>query len=691
MIVGTAGHVDHGKTALIRALTGVEGDRLKHEKARGVTIELGFAYLPLGDGRIIGFVDAPGHEQFVRTMVAGAVGIDFALLVVACDDGVMPQTREHLAILDLMGVERGLVALTKADLASEERRAEVAREVQSLLAPTRLAGAQTLAVSVRTGEGIAELSDRLVEARETARPAQRRFRMAVDRAFLLAGVGLVVTGPVLSGVVRVGDTILVSPGGLEARVRSLHAQNKVADMGQAGDRCALNLTGRDISKAQVSRGDMLLDPSLHAPTQRIDARLTILNGEPKPIATWFPARLHHATADVGARVVPLEAASIAPGGSGDVQLVLDRPIAAAQGDRFILRDVSGQRTIGGGGFIDLRAPARKRRTPERAAERAALALADPQEAFTALLAAPPFLADFSRFARDRALGESEARRIGESAVLIGAGDSTFAVATEHWRRLADALCERMAMFHAENPDLQGCGIERLRMAVARPWAPSVFRAALAKLMKEGRLAVESGFVRLPGHAARLSDADLDVWREVSMLLGGPTKFRPPRVRDIAAQTGRDERELRRLLKLASRLGWVDEIAHDHFFLRETTREMIAHAVTIGDPQTKRAFNAAEFRDRLDNGRKVAIQILEFFDRHGVTLRRGDLRRLNPHRLDLFGPPVFSSAAERGGETFLVGRSDFKSEGGSEPVPGGFDSHSPPPAAAGTARVPRALS
>ena len=681
MIVGTAGHVDHGKTALVRALTGVEGDRLKQEKARGITIELGFAYLPVGEGRVIGFVDAPGHEQFVRTMVAGAAGIDFVLLVVACDDGVKPQTREHLAILDLMGVERGLVALTKADLASDERREEVAREVQNLLAPTHLAGAETLAVSVRTGEGIAALRERLVEVREiAARPVGRRFRMAVDRAYVLTGVGLVVTGPVLSGVVRVGDTIAVSPSGLEARVRSLHAQNQASEIGRAGDRCALNLTGPDISKAQVSRGDMLVDPSLHAPTNRIDASLIVLQGEPKPIVTWFPARLHHATAEVGARVVPLDAASIAPGGSGEVQIVLDRPIAAAQGDRFVLRDVSGQRTIGGGAFIDLRAPARKRRTPERAAERAALALTDPQQAFAALLAAPPFIADFSGFARDRALGENEAQRIAESGdlVLIAGDRSAYAVAIEDWRRIAEQLGQRLAAFHVENPDLQGSGSERLRTAIARHWPPPIFRSALAKLTKEGRLVLEGGFVRLPGHAAHLSDADLNIWGEIAPLLGGPLKFRPPRVREIAAETGRVERELRRLLKLASRLGWVDEIAQDHFFLRETTREMIAHAIAVGDPLARREFAAGEFRDRLDNGRKVAIQILEFFDRHGVTLRRGDLRRLNPHRLDLFGPPVFSSVAERGGETFLVGRSDFKSEGGSEPVSGGFDSHSPPP-------------
>jgi selenocysteine-specific elongation factor len=300
-----------------------------------------------------------------------------------------------------------------------------------------------------------------------------------------------------------------------------------------------------------------------------------------------------------------------------------------------------------------------------------------------LLAAPPFLADFSGFARDRALGEEEARWIGESGelVFIEADRSTFAVETGNWRSLAERLCERLAAFHAENPDLQGLGGERLRMATARNWPPHVFRAALARFAKEGRLVLEGGFVRLPEHAAHLSEADLNAWGEIAPLLGGPQKFRPPRVRDIAGETGRGEREVRRLLKLASRLGWVDEIAHDHFFLRETTREMIGHAIAIAGPRTKGVFAAAEFRDRLDNGRKVAIQILEFLDRHGVTLRRGDLRRLNPHRLDLFGPPVFSSVAERGGETFLVGRSDFKSEGGSEPVSGGFDSHSPPPGGA----------
>lgn len=356
MIVGTAGHIDHGKTALVRALTGVETDRLKEEKARGITIELGFAYLAEA-GRSIGFVDVPGHERFVHTMLAGASGIDFALLVVAADDGPMPQTLEHLAILDLLGLRRGVVVLSKADLVDPARREAVTAEIRAALAPTGLSEAGILPVSTVTGEGLDRLRDRLWQAAaETAsRGEDGAFRLAVDRSFVLPGTGTVVTGTILSGAVAVGDTVLVSPAGLPARIRSIHAQNQPAGRGVAGQRCALNLTGEGISRDAVSRGDMILDPALHAPAGRIDALLRLLDSEPRPIGNLLPARLHHASAEVGVRLIPLEAA-IPPGGQGRVQLVLERPIAAAVGDRFILRDASAQRTIGGGQFLDLRPP-----------------------------------------------------------------------------------------------------------------------------------------------------------------------------------------------------------------------------------------------------------------------------------------------------------------------------------------------
>jgi selenocysteine-specific elongation factor len=382
MIVGTAGHVDHGKTALVRALTGVDTDRLKEEKARGISIDLGFAYVPCPDGSVMGFIDVPGHERFVHNMLAGATGIDLVLLVVAADDGVMPQSLEHLAIVDLLGVRRGLVALTKVDLVSAERRAEVRAEIASLLAGTALDGAEIVEVSTVSGEGIGGLHAGLDDAASAMmeRAICGRFRLAVDRSFTLTGAGTVVTGTVLSGSIAVGNEVLISPLGKPARVRSIHAQNRPAERGRAGERCALNLTGDGITKDAIHRGDVVLDPSLHAPAIRIDARLRVLTSEAKAIANWMPVRVHCGAAEIGGRIVPLGDAPLGPGGEGWVQLVLEHPIAVCAADRFILRDTSAQRTIGGGTLVDLRAPARKRSTPERLAQIAALAEANAADA-----------------------------------------------------------------------------------------------------------------------------------------------------------------------------------------------------------------------------------------------------------------------------------------------------------------------
>jgi selenocysteine-specific elongation factor len=686
MIIGTAGHVDHGKTALVKALTGVDGDRLAAEKARGITIDLGFAYLPTREGRVLGFVDVPGHERFVRTMVAGASGVDFALLVVAADEGVKPQTLEHLAILDLLGVGRGLAVLSKADLVTPERLAEAAAELKPLLAGTVLEAKPPLPVSAATGQGIDALRDYLAAeaAALSARSAESRFRLAVDRAFTLQGVGVVVTGTVLSGTVEVGDHLLVSPSGLPARVRSLHAQNRRAEGGRAGDRCALNLAGPGVAKAALGRGDMVLDPILHAPTDRIDARLRVLAGEPRPVGQWFPARLHHAAAEVGARIVLLGETPVEPGAEADVQLVLERPIAAAAQDRFVLRDVSARRTIGGGRFIDLRGPTRRRRTPERLGQLAALARPDPAESFAALLEAPPFAWDLAAFARDHVLSAAQAERLAArpGVVRLQSGEAGVAMSSARWQAYAASLLAQLAAYHTENPDLQGLGREKLRLQLQPRLPAAVFIAALQRLAGAGELALDGAFVRLAGHTVRLAPGDEAAWAAIAPRLGGAERFRPPRVRDLAQTTGRPEREVRRLLKLAGRMGWADEIAPDHFFLRETVREMIALCAQAAAEGEGGDFTAARFRDRVDNGRKVAIQILEFFDRHGVTLRRGDLRRINPHRLDLFGPIANPSAgahlSANGRDSSLVGRSDFKSEWGSEPVPGGFDSHSLPP-------------
>ncbi len=684
MIIGTAGHIDHGKTALVRALTGVDTDRLKEEKARGITIDLGFAYLQAPNGGVLGFVDVPGHEKFVHNMLAGAGGIDFVLLVVAADDGVMPQTREHLAIVDLLGVVRGVVAMTKVDFVTVERREAVRAEIAATLEGTGLAGCDIVAVSVVSGEGVEALRARLFTQEQMVEhgAANGRFRLAVDRSFSLSGVGTVVTGTVLSGAVTVGNRVVVSPAGLSVRVRSIHAQNRATERGQAGERCALNLAGDGIAKDLIHRGDVVLDPELHGPTDRIDARLRLLASERKPITQWTPVRLHHAATEVGARVVLLNDEPTAPGDQTFVQLVLERPIAAAAGGRFVVRDSSAQRTIGGGRFLDLRAPVRKRRTPERLAQLDAHAIDRPDRALAALLECAPGYVDLTGFARDRALGVGEVEHLAASLALvrIPLQRTVVALSPERWSDLENGILDRLAAFHAENPDSPGIGLERLRLQLKPRLPAPAFAAALQAMARRQQLALDGAWVRLPGHEAHLTAADETLWRTVEPLLAGEQRFRPPRVRDIGATIGVGEAHVRRLFKLLGRLGKVDEIAHDHFFLRDTVAEMVGVAADLAARAPNKQLTAAEFRDQLDNGRKVAIQILEFFDRHGVTLRRGDLRRLNKHRLDLFRrpPEPLQASSNNGRDSSPVGRPDFKSGGGREPVFGGFDSHSLPP-------------
>jgi selenocysteine-specific elongation factor len=689
MIIGTAGHIDHGKTSLVRMITGVNTDRLKEEKARGISIDLGFAYLPTPDGTVLGFVDVPGHERFVHTMLAGAGGVDFVVLVIAADDGVMPQTLEHLAIIDLLGISDGVVALTKADLVTAERRAQVAADIAQRLAPTRLAGAPVLPVSSVTREGIEDIRRHLFEVSRLfgRRDIRGRFRLAVDRSFTLPGTGTVVTGTILSGQAAVGDHVVVSPSGLAARIRSIHAHNRSAERGQAGDRCAFNLAGEAITKDAIRRGDVVLDSGLHAPTDRIDAVLRWLPSETRAASQWMAVRLHHYAAEVGARIVLLADEPLAPGGETFVQLALDRPIAAAAGDRFVLRDTSARRTVGGGRFLDLRAPARKRRTNARRAQLDAFAMDGPQQMLAALVNRDPYHVNLSDFARDHALADNELARIVEALgiISIATKNGAIAVAPATWLQLKRALHGALEAFHHDNPDLPGIGFERLRLQLEPRLPAPVFASLVHGAARAGDIALDGAWVKLAGHEVRLTPQEEHLWSRVAPLLDGSESFRPPRVREIANLLDVREEDIRRLAKLMMRMGRMDEIAHDHFFRRDTVAAMVQICLDLAAASEKGEFTAAQFRDQINNGRKVAIQILEFFDRHGVTLRRGDLRRMNRHRLDLFQPslseaalPEPARAAESGREASPVGRPDFKSGRGRESVLGGFDSHSLPP-------------
>ncbi len=632
MIIGTAGHIDHGKTALVKALTGVDADRLAEEKKRGITIDLGYAYAPLPDGSILGFVDVPGHERFVHNMLAGATGIDLVLLVVAADDGVMPQTIEHLQIVDLLGIEHGVVALTKADLADDELRARRISEIRTLLAPTKLAAAPILAVSSLTGEGIEPLREALASHGSLRRDARGFPRLAIDRVFTLQGTGVVVTGTLFSGEIRVGDRLMISPKGLEARVRGLHAQNRPAASAVAGDRCALNIAGARLSKDEISRGDWVLAPQLHAPTSVIDIRLDYLACDGRPLQHWTPVHVHLAAAHAMGRIALLESDSLAAGESGFAQIVLDEPIGALAGDRMILRDQSARATIGGGEVVDPIAATRHRRRPERLTR--LRALANPaEEAARRLLAEPPgfFEQDAFTLAYNLKPEESAALYERRGAVVVG----RFVFGKDHWIAARQALVVALAAHHRKAPNHPGLHPERLRTMMEINLSKDAFAEVLAEERKIGAVVVDGPWLRLPDHQVTLSPEDEVLWHNIEASIRA-NRFRPPRVRDFADSLNADEEQVRDLMHRLVRLGRVIEVAHDHFFLREAVAEMIRIAADIAAAAPEAEITAAAFRDRIDSGRKVAIQVLEFLDKQGVTIRRGDRRRVHPDRLTYFG-------------------------------------------------------
>ena len=637
MIVGTAGHIDHGKTLLVKALTGVETDRLKEEKARGITIELGFAYVPLGQGQVLGFVDVPGHERFVHTMLAGAASVDFVVLVVAADDGVMPQTREHVQILDLLGLREGVVALNKIDLVDAERQAGVVAQILAVLAGTPVAAIDSLPVSAATGAGIDALKTRLADEAESRpeRAAAGTFRMAIDRSFSVQGAGTVVTGAVQSGRTAVGDKLMALPQGLELRVRSVHAQGRAAETARAGERCALNLVG--VEKSALKRGDWLVDPAMTAMTARFDADVRVLASETKPLRTWAPAHLHIGTSQVEARIVLLEADRLAPGSAALVQVVTDRPLPVRFGDRFVLRDAGAERTIGGGRVIDPRAPQRKRRTPERRQLLAALRLDDPIDALEKLLSLPPGLVDITAFAIDRGLAAAETDALIEllGPVVAEAEGCRMIAAETVVAELSAAVAEVLGAYHAAHPELPGMPPDALRLKLQPRQAKPAFAAVLAFLTARQAIVMQAGSVRLPSHSSSLGAADQKLWERIARLIA-ENRFRPPQVREMAESLGQPIANVRRLCKTMARIGTLVEIATDRFFYKTALSELGTVAAEIAAASATKTFTAAEFKDRVGCGRNVGIQLLEHFDRRGLTARRGDVRSVVKSAVDVFG-------------------------------------------------------
>ncbi len=631
MIVGTAGHIDHGKTTLVRALTGVDTDRLKEEKARGISIELGYAYAPLANGDVLGFIDVPGHEKLVHTMAAGACGIDFALLVIAADDGVMPQTREHLAILQLLGVLHGAIALTKVDRVDAERLAQARAEISAWLAPTSLADAPIFETnaSVPDDTGVAQL-DAYLRERATHWQSRRDdglFRLAVDRVFTLTGQGTIVTGTVFAGYVQTGDTLLLAPAGAPVRVRGIHAQNRAAESGHAGQRCALNLTG--IDKDRIARGDWIVDARLAQPATRLDVELQLLADADITLQHWTPLHVHLGTTHRMANVALLEGDALAAGEQARVQLVFDSPLQAMPGDRFIVRNAQASRTVGGGRVLDPFGPARRRRTPQRYAWLDALREWLDDGRVDVLIAQAPH--GLERSALIQLTGYDAATlALPDDVVVIapqGRAEDATLLAREHWARLAARIVDVLGDFHARVPDEQGPDAARLRRMAAPLASDAVWRAAVDALVEEGRVVRSGPWLHLPSHAVSLDEEEEALAARLIPLIA-QGRYDPPWVRDLAREVQHPEEKVRALLRKLARLGRLYQIVRDLFYDRETVRELarlIAH--TAAGEGT--GIGAAAFRDASGLGRKRAIQILEFFDRVGYTRFQRDLHLLRP--------------------------------------------------------------
>ncbi|MBC7500809.1 MAG: selenocysteine-specific translation elongation factor [Herminiimonas sp.] len=629
MIVATAGHVDHGKTTLVKLLTGIDTDRLQEEKRRGMSIETGFAYADLGAGRPVGFVDVPGHERFVRNMLAGVGAVDFALLVVAADDGPMPQTIEHLAILELLGVMHGAVVLTKIDRVTPERVIAAQAEVAALLAPTSLRGAPVFQVAALEGGGVDALRDHLAAVARAISPraAAGNFRLAIDRCFSLAGVGTVVTGTVLSGRVEVGDQLVVSPQGGAVRVRGIHVHDQPAQFAEAGWRCALNLAGSDLKRIDPARGDWIVAAPAHAPTARFDARVTVPASAARALAHWTAVHLHVGAAVVNARIALLAQHAIEPGATALAQIVAEGPVVVALGDRFILRDHAAAHTIGGGVVLDPVGAVRGRAKPLRTAQLAALEQPTPALALAALLELPGEGVPLAWFAQAWNLTPHEQSGLLQQDLTVYLhGSQSYAIAASRWAALRASLLTCLQQWHVIHSDSVGPSAPMLAAQLGMRLLTPALHAALRCLTVEGSIVCEGISLRLAGHQARLGDADAALLQRVADILRVAGN-RPPVIGELAKILTLEQAVLAEFLERASRLGHLVRIAKNRFFLPETMTMLTDVAARLASESDQQLFDAASYRDRSGIGRNVTIEVLEFMDRARITQYAGGKRRM----------------------------------------------------------------
>ena len=627
-IIGTAGHIDHGKTSLIKALTGTDTDRLKEEKERGISIDLGFAHLDLPDGTSAGVVDVPGHERFIKNMLAGAHGIDLVLFTVAADDGVMPQTEEHLDIVHLLGIKMAIFVITKADLAPA-RIADVEEEIDILTFGTLLENSPKIAVSSVTGQGLDELKQLISTTLKSANHAAPSgyFRLPVDRAFVLQGHGVVVTGTSLAGEIKVGEQVRCLPGDNLFRVRSLQVHGLSVERAGWGQRVAINLTGPE--RASIERGQVICHEKLALTSERFDAFLEVRPAAAKGIKNHQRLRIHMGAAERLGKIVLLgDKAKAEPKESVYCQITLEEPLLVLRGDRFVARDETAQRTLGGGTVIHPWSARHKRGESNLLERLKALHTGD----FGQLM--ENFLNESSDFAlaidaihQFLNLREPDARQkvdaLKSLRALNAEGEKNYTTDLK-WNRLKERLLKTLKEFHAAHPLVPGMDMEELRGKLGYQLSPKIFRVVVDLFITEKQIAKEENLLRLASHRVELGSQEKVLMDKIKKILG-EQPLAPPDLKEIEKQAGVPRNRLSEVIRLLEREGSVVRITTDMYFLASSIEQLRGTLVQF--LSEKGEMNAAAFRDLIGSSRKYTIPLLEYFDRAGLTIRIGDFRKL----------------------------------------------------------------
>ena len=630
IVIGTAGHIDHGKTALVKALTGIDTDRLKEEKERGISIELGFASLCLGDEITLGIVDVPGHERFVKTMLAGVGGIDLVILVIAADEGVMPQTREHLHICELLGIRRGLVALTKRDLVDPDWLDLVSEEVQAFLAGTFLQGAPIIPVSAVSGEGLPELRDALATlATETdPRRVDGVLRLPIDRVFTIRGFGTVVTGTIWNGTLGIGDEVTILPKDLRSRVRRLQVHNETVERAFAAQRTAVNLPG--IETEQIERGDILSAPHTLQASTSMEATLSLLPDAPKPLRNRARVRFHLGTVEILARLILLDCEEVRPGTDAYVHLRLEQPTAAQLHDRYVLRSYSPMTTIGGGIILDPCAPPKRRRRPEVVAHLKILEHGSARDRLLALLensATPlPLPTLMSVSGLDPAFLQAQLQDLtglGKIISLKGRDGEAY-LHRETYDDLRGTIVSLLRQFHAQHPLREGISKEELRSRLGAKVSPPLFTQLLADLTQAGAAAQDRDRVRLTAHLPQLSAGEAAIQERIETLYQ-TAGLQPPTTDATFKEAGEDRKTAQAIFFRLVEQGVLIKIKDDLYLHRDAYER--AKALLRSHLEGHRSISVPTFKELLGLTRKHAIPFLEHFDQIKLTRRSGDERVL----------------------------------------------------------------